>query len=383
MMLKIPLRERFPFHVQREIVTLALLTGLAAVLLIGVTALSRVFHAQQDSLAQRWSGRGEADLKADKFDAAVNDFRASLRYGEDSFSSQLGLAEALIGLKRTAEASAYLGNLWGTHPENGIVNRELARIAAGNGDMPGALRYYHNAIYAIWPGDAEADRRNTRWELIKYLLSIKALAQAQSELIALSAEIGPDVSQQVNLGQYFLKVQDDTHALAAFRLALNAAPHLHTALAGAGTAAFGLGNYSLAQHYLRVAVAQQAWDRDSASLLDVVDQVMRLDPFRRQISDADRDRAVEGVFTTAGKRLQACSAAAASPVVPGAQQNLGDAWKQLQPQVTTRILRRDQDTANQALDLSFNIERQAGSKCGSGSASDAAVLLISRLHEGS
>ena len=382
-MLKIPLRERFSFHVQREIVTLALLTGLAMVLLIGVTALSRVFHAQQDALAQRWSGRGEADLKADKYDAAVNDFRASLRYGQDSFSSRLGLAEALIGLKRTGEASAYLGNLWGAHPENGVVNRELARIAAGKGDMPGALRYYHNAIYAIWPGNAEADRRNTRWELIKYLLSIKALAQAQSELIALSAEIGPDVSQQVSLGEYFLKVQDDLHALAAFRLALNVEPHLHTAIAGAGTAAFGMGNYSLAQHYLRVAVAQQAWDRDSASLLDVVDQVMRLDPFRRQISDADRDRAVEGVFTTAGKRLQACSAAAASPVAPGGGQNLGDAWKQLQPQVTTQVLRRDQDVADHALDLSFNIERQAGSRCGSGSASDAAVLLISRLHEGS
>jgi tetratricopeptide (TPR) repeat protein len=383
MMFKIPVRVRFPFPVQREIVTLALLTGLAVVLLIGVTALSRVFHAQQDALAQRWSGRGEADLKANRFDAAVSDFRASLRYGEDSFSSQLGLAEALIGLKRSGEASAYLVNLWAAKPENGIVNRELARIAAANGDMPGALRYYHNAIYAIWPGNAEADRRNTRWELIKYLLSIKALAQAQSELIALSAEIGPDVSQQVSLGQYFLKVQDDTHALAAFRLALSVEPHLHTAMAGAGTAAFGLGDYSLAQHYLRVAAAQQSWDRESASLLDVVDQVMRLDPFRRQISDADRYRAVEGVFATAGKRLQACPAVAASPIVPGAAQNLGDAWKQLQPQVNTRVLRRDQDVANRALDLSFNVERQAGSLCGSGSASDAAVLLISRLHEGS
>src|SRR6185437_15646552 len=102
-----------------------------------------------------------------------------------------------------------------------------------------------------------------------------------------------------------------------------------------------------------------------------------------QISDADRDRAAEGVFATAGKRLQACPAAAAIPIVPGAPQTLGDAWKQLQPQVTSRVLRRDQDVVDRALDLSFNIERQAGRECGSGSDADAAVLLISRLHEGS
>lgn len=378
-----PVRVRFPFHVQREVLTLALLTGLAGVLLIGVTALSRLFHTQQDALAQRWSGRGEAELNAGKFNAAVNDFRASLRYTEGSFSSQLGLAEALIGLKRTAEASAYLVNLWEIQPENGIVNRELARIAAGNGDTRKALRYYHNAIYAIWPNDAEKQRRDTRWELIKYLLSINATAQAQSELIALSAEIGPDLSQQVSLGQYFLKVQDDNHALASFRLALKVAPHLHTALAGAGSAAFGMGDYALAQHYLRIAVTQQPWDKDSATLLEVTDQVMRLDPYRRQISEADRHRAVQGVFATAGQRLQSCPAAAASPVVPGGAQTLGDAWKQLQPKVTPRVLRRDQDVVDNALDLAFNIERQSGSKCGQGSPADAAVVLISKLHEGS
>ena len=38
--------------------TLAMLTGLATVLLIGVTALSELYHAQQDSLADRLTSRG-------------------------------------------------------------------------------------------------------------------------------------------------------------------------------------------------------------------------------------------------------------------------------------------------------------------------------------
>jgi tetratricopeptide (TPR) repeat protein len=382
-MLKFPLRLRWPIHVQREVVTFALLTGLAIVLFIGVTALSELFHAQQDTLADRWSSRGSADLGTGRFADAVNDYRASLRYAQDSYPSQLGLAEALIGLKRTAEASAYLVNLWEAEPENGVVNRELARIAAGKGQTRDALRYYHNAVYAIWTGDAEQERRETRWELIKYLLSIQASAQAQSELISLAAEVGDDPTQQLNLGRYFLKVQDDQHALGAFRLTLKADPHSGPALAGAGAAAFGLGDYPLAQHYLRAAVQASSSDHDSAALLEVADQVMRLDPFRRQISDADRDRAVMGLFATAGDRLKSCPAASASPIVPGASETLNDAWTKLKPQVTERDLRRNQDVVNQSLNLAFNIEREAVSKCGSGTPSDAALLLISRVHEGS
>ena len=377
------MRFRFPFHVRREVVTLTLLSGLAIVLFIGVTALSELFHTQQDGLSERWSSRGAADQAAGKFDDAVNDYRASLRYSEDSFSSQLGLAEALIGLKRTSEASAYLVNLWEAQPENGVVNREMARIAAGKGDTRGALRYYHNAIYAIWTGDAETERRKTRWELIKYLLSIKAPAQAQAELIALAAEVGVDGSQQMNLGQYFLKVQDDHRALDAFRLVLKNDPHNGQALAGAGTAAFGLGDYTLSQHYLRDAVQESPTDRDSATLLEVADQVMRLDPFRRQISDADRDRAVMGLFNTAGNRLKSCPAAANRPVSAGNIQTLSDEWTQMEPKVTARDLRRNQDIVNGALNLAFAIERQAGTSCGSGTPADTALLLISKLHEGS
>ena len=86
------------------------------------------------------------------------------------------------------------------------------------------MRYYHNAIYATWPGNAESERIATRWELVKYLLNIKALTEAQSELIGLGAEVGDNPAQQLSLGEYFLKVQDGDHALASFRLCLRANP---------------------------------------------------------------------------------------------------------------------------------------------------------------
>jgi len=438
-----PRRLQIPIHLRREVVTLAMLAGLAIVLLIGVTALSRLYRAQQGDLAERWSTRGDANLTAGNYKAAADDYRTALRYARDGFPQQLGLAEALIGEQHIDEARVYLESLWEQQPENGIVNRELARIAAGKGDTRTALRYYHNAIYANWQGKAEDQRVATRWELIKYLLSIKALAQAQSELIGLGAEVGDNPAQQLSLGQYFLKIQDGQHALAAFRLCLRANPHNAAALAGAGEAEFDLGSYTRAQRYLSGALARNPSDRDSASLLEVSEQVMRLNPFRSEISDAERDQAVLSAFQTAGERLKECVALGDLPVAPanpsaarenpptpapaagkakgvlgtiaaaleklptarkkpqgagqpaqaaknqpqtGAStqvQTLAAAWTQLEPKVTVRHLRHNQDVVNQAMNLAFNIERQAASKCGSGTAADTALLLISKLHEGS
>src|SRR5579864_1721395 len=143
-------RSRLRSYLAREPVLLAGLTLLAIVLFLLVTGLSRMFHAQQEALGERWFSRGAEDLKEQRYDRAVQEFRAALRYSRDNYVYQLNLAEALIGVKRTSEASAYLTVLWERQPEDGLVNLELARIVAQQGEVEQALRYYHNAIYATW-----------------------------------------------------------------------------------------------------------------------------------------------------------------------------------------------------------------------------------------
>ena len=120
------LRRALP---QQQPTLLALLALLAVLFFLAVTGLSRAYHAQRDSLGDRWFTRGVVDLSARHFDSAVMEFRSALLYSRDNYTYQLNLAEALIGLKRTAEASAYLVNLWERQPEDGLVNLELARIA--------------------------------------------------------------------------------------------------------------------------------------------------------------------------------------------------------------------------------------------------------------
>lgn len=377
-------KRNFRRYLRREPVILALLSALAVVFFLAVTALSHIYEAQQESLGNRWFMRGSADLKQRHFESAVTEFRAALLYSRDSYTYQLNLAEALIGLKRTAEAYAYFINLWEREPENGLVNLELARIAAQKGETEQAQRYYHNAIYATWPGDQQVQRRGTRVELIRYLLNINAKAQAQAELIALAANLEDDPMQQARVGDLFLQAQDYEHALAEYRLSLKAQPHDAATLASAGLSAFQLGRYSLAERYLQAAESANPNDAQIAARLRTAARVMQMDPFQREISVAQRNRIVLEAFAAAGQRLESCSAAgdAKGPAtIPVAQPGLSEEWMRMKPRITESGLRRDPDLVNTAMELVFSIERQTSNACGDASETDAALLLIAKLHE--
>lgn len=370
-------------YVKQPPVMLALLALLGVIFFLGVAGLSRAYHAQREGLGNRWFTRGMADLNARRYDNAVADFRSALLYARDNYDYQLNLAEALIGLERTTEAYSYLLNLWERQPEDGLVNLEMARIAARRAQTEQAQRYYHNAIYAVWPGDQEAKRRETRFELIEFLLSINAKARAQAESIALQENLGDDAVQQERVGDLFLKTQDYEHALAAYRISLRENHRGETALAGAGWAAFQLGRYPLAERYLQAAEALNPNDTESAERLKTTQLVLRMDPFRRQISAEQRDKIVVEAFATAGKRLSSCATPRAASASASSQSSLADSWAKLKPQITEQQLRRNPDLVEQAMELTFEIERQTSATCRAPTGEDLALLLISKLHEGS
>ena len=374
--------EELRLYLRQQPVMLALLAVLVVIFFLAVTGLSRAYHAQRDALGDRWFTRGAADLSARKYDSAVTDFGSALLYSRDNYTYQLNLAEALIGLKRTGEAAAYLTNLWERQPEDGLVNLELARIAVQKGQTEQSLRYYHNAIYAAWPSDQEGKRRDARLELIEFLLNTGARAQAQSELIALQENLGDDPSQQERVGDLFLRAQDYEHALTAYRQSLKLERDNRASLAGAGFAAFQLGRYPLAQRYLEGAVAANPSDTRSADRLKMTEMVLGMDPFRRQLSVAQRAKIVIGAFTTAGERLKTCSAARGMALPTASQSSLTGNWAKMKPQISEGELRRNPDLVEAAMDLVFDIERQTSVTCGTPGGTDMALLLIAKLHEG-
>lgn len=374
--------EEIRLYFRQQPVMLALLAVLAVIFFLAVTGLSKAYHAQRDFLGDRWFTRGVADLSARKYDSAVMEFRSALLYSRDNYTYQLNLAEALIGLKRTGEAAAYLTNLWERQPEDGLVNLELARIAVEKGQTEQVLRYYHNAVYAAWPSDQEGKRRDARLELIEFLLNTGSTAQAQSELIALQENLGGDPAQQERVGDLFLRAQDYEHALAAYRLSLKLERDNRAALAGAGFAAFQLGRYPLAQRYLEGAVAGDPNDTRSAERLKMTEMVVGMDPFRRQISVSQRAKIVVSAFMTAGERLKACSASRGIALPTATQSSLTGGWSKMKPQISEGELRRNPDLVESAMDLVFDIERQTSATCGTPAGADMALLLIAKLHEG-
>ncbi len=373
----------FRLYLRQQPVMLGLLSLLVVIFFLFVSGLSRAYYSQRQGLGSRWFNRGVADLNAKRFSSAVTEFRAALLYSRDNFDYQLNLAEALIGLKHTGEASAYLLNLWDREPDNGLVNLELARIAAQQGQVKEASRYYHDAVYAVWPTGKEWERHEARLELVELLLRTNDKAEAQSELIALSQNVGDDPIQQERIGDLFLRAQDYERALTAYRLSLKSDKHNAADLAGAGYAAFELGRYAEAQRYLQLAAAQNPNDAATSDRLKTTDLVLHLDPYRRPITAAERARLVRQAFETAGNRLKSCALPNSAPSTAGAPpSNLNDEWAAMKPKITEPRLRANSDLVDSAMDLAFRIERQTSILCGTPTGEDQALLLIAKLHEG-
>jgi len=289
----------------------------------------------------------------------------------------------LLGLGHTGEAFAYLLNLWDREPDNGLVNLELARIVGQSGQIDQAVRYYHNAVYATWPPGQEGKRRDARLELIELLLRAKRPGDAQAELVALSANAGDEPPLRQAIGDLFIRAGDYDGALEAYRTILKTDDRNAPALAGAGNAAFQLGRYPLAQQYLESANRVNPDNTESAQLLQMTEMILRMDPFRPQISSADRNKSIVDAFATAGQRLNTCPLPSRDTFgTTGSAPSLNDEWINLKAQITEAGLRRKPDLAQTAMDLVFRIERRTSNVCGTPTGADLALLLIAKLHEG-
>src|SRR6185437_3090893 len=369
------------WYVAREPLVLVILSAAAISLFFAVTALSRLYNAQQLEHGSQWFQRGKNELNTGRPELASKSFQVAVSYAPADFKYQLSLAQSLLALNNTEQALQYLGNLWQREPENGTVNLELARIYAGKDDLTRALRYYHNAIYAIWNEDPEAQRRAVRLELTEFLLKRQAHGQAESELIALQGTLPDNPELIAHVGDLFMQIPDYDRALAEYRKSLNLKRRNPAALAGAGHAAFALERYGEAEGYLKAALSINPTDNESAGLLETAQLVLAMNPYRAGLPNNRRKRIVADDFNAAGVRLKSCLASVGSNPSAVAQLDpLSSQWLQMQPKISRRAF--DQDTTDAAMDLVFSIERQTIQYCAAPQGEDLALLLISKSREG-
>ncbi len=373
------------WRAERE--SLLLLSILSLVILFAVTGIAANFyHAGRESLAEDWYARGVRDLKDKNAGTALEDFRTALAYSPDNSNEtpvyRLHLAQALVAMGKVEEARAHLLTLWRDEPGNSTVNLELARLAAQRGDAVDALRYYHNAVYGVWPADPGAHRVQTRMELSAYLLAQHKSADAQSELIALEAELPRDAALLTQVAGMLRKAGDRNRALGAYRQALEIDRHQHEALEGAGEMAFELGDYQGAVDYLQRAARAGTVSEAARDKLSTARMVLILDPTLPRLSRAEADQRMVRDFNFAVKRLSDCQNSLASVSSPGRTTDdlttLSSLAEDLKASASTSALRQNPDLRVNLMDFVFSAEETTAKACGNPSGADWALLLISR-----
>ncbi|MGA8622154.1 MAG: tetratricopeptide repeat protein [Candidatus Sulfotelmatobacter sp.] len=368
------------------LLTLGAISGFAA-----VGHLVARYNANQQARGRKLYAQGLAAAEAGRDDEAINDFRAALTCDPSNSQYQLSLARALRDSndpRRLDEAESYLLALWQRAPQDAAINLALARVAAHRGSIEEAVRYYHNAMYGVWNSDPDSNRNKARIELIEFLLKKNALAQADSELIALAASLPPnDPAAHLQAAQLFEQAQDYRGALAQYEYVLRLDPTNAAAMAGAGEAAYRSGDYAAAERYLRNAVNANPEDARSRELLASTDLVLRSNPFHSHISDAERNRRISAAFAQAEKRLTECAqqtggslntadSSAASPL-----STLQFRWTTVKPDLDQLRSPAETDLPDAIMDVVFQIEQQTAATCGQPQGLDLALLLISEKRE--
>ena len=379
---------------RRTLLIIVALTIAAIVSFAAVSQLVTRLKANEKRIAWRAYEAGVVEVRAGRHELALDDFRAALSYDRDNSEYQLSLARALRDTGRLDESQAYLLHLWSSAPQDSTINLALARLAVRRRSLDDAIRYYHSAVYGFWPSEPDQNRRQTRLELIDFLLQLNALPQAQAELIALTQVLPPDPEQHLEVADLFSRAQDLPNAITQYRAALRLAPRNASALAGTGEAAFQMGHYRSAQIYLQKAIAADPNNQRVRVLLQIAEAVLAADPFLGRLSEAERNRRVVAAFTQAGSRLKGCAQAkqvdlnaapsssnSSSGLPSGGLASLWSRWQSAKPQLQRLSSPSNQDMPYTLMDLAFEIEQQVSQQCGEATGLDQALLLVARDRE--
>lgn len=359
---------------------LLLLSAIAVVFFFLTTLAVRSYRARERQLAKEWSAKGHEFLRASQPARAVEAFQTSLRFGPEAQDVHYAMVDSLLAAGRWEQAQSYLLSLWEQQPANGILNLDLARIAAARNDVPTATRYYHNAIYGVWDSSAQPHRTQARLELIRFLLKRNAQREAKAELVALAANApaSPQLSREI--GSLFLEAGDADSAFDQLASASKANPHDADLLADAGKAAFLQGRYDISFGYLDKARLQHNRDPETERLFELTRLILENDPFDRRVSWQTRSSRALAALAQADVRLQQCAAQLSStPGGPPAQiTDLLGSLEDSRKRGSVAAMRRDPDLLTRYSGLAFAAEESAARFCGAPQGFDEALWLIGR-----
>jgi len=323
--------------------------------------------------AAEWHANGLDALAAGDLPTAVDAFRRAANQDRDNKTYGVALADALAMDGQSSQAERILLSLREGAPEDPEINLDLARLASMRGDVPTALRYYQSALYA--PSEDQDGPRQIRLELAQFLLRHDEKERALSELIAAVDDLGDDSNQRVMVANLLLEAGDPSRALEQFETVLTAEADNRDAAAGAGRAAYDLGDYAAAVRHLESA-------GDGAGLGDLrqtAELVLARDPLAARIRASERRRRLTENLTHVRSRIETCATPGAVPP-PAEMAELTQAVDDLERQISRTP--GNSDLVDDGVALVLRAERFLEPRCGPSAPLDRALILIGERHLG-
>lgn len=354
----------------RELVALLLLSaaGIAVFLITSALAADNARLRRADAVA--WHEQGRRALDAGDTRRALVALRRASHIDRGNRDVLVSLAMALRSAGADAQAAAVLEELRTARPEDAEVNLQLARLESERNALPAAIRYYQDALNGLWATEDGDRRRTVRRELIALLQQQGDRARALSQALVYAAEVPQGPEWQVRAAQLLLDVGDPGRALDRYRAVLTGDPRNSDALAGAGEAAFALGEYASARRYLSQL---RSVDERLVSLRRVADLVLTADPLAPRISGAERERRLQQILQHARERVLGCGASAPFQTELDALQPPGGKGRRRAPAADAEAGNRFED----GVTLASRVE-QATATCGPSPEIGRAVTIIAR-----
>ncbi len=410
-------RRRLAFA---DALSMVILVAITIVLAVMTNYLYQSYASHQVVLAKRWLQRGEEALRQNRPQVAIDALSSALAFAPGDQQTEIKLAEALASAGRVQEATVYFNTLLESQTGSGLINLQLARLAARQGNESQAIDDYQRAIYGNWEGDGYVRRREVRFELINFLIDHHRLDQARSELLVASGNAPEDdLSVQLEIAKKMEQAQDPADALHLYRTILRRHPSQREALDGAGRTAFQMGRYLQAKRYFSHANEGSGGEPQDHEELIEANHLLLLYPSSR-LSVKERSTRILEDRTLAQARLAQCTqqkaqqpvknaaapsvpakrgltlpnplqslesrftrqqatpaAAAAAPAVDPLQA-LSARWQQLPKRIALNDLENNPDLAQTQIQLIYDTETVTQQVCGPPTGDDALLLKIAQ-----
>jgi tetratricopeptide (TPR) repeat protein len=370
-------------EIHKDIVLLVLLSLLAVGLFLAAKAMATSEKRMEERVAGIWYLRGSSQLSSGNVESAIDSFRRAITGDRANRKFTLALANALSTGNHPLEAREALLRLRESDPEDAEINLSLAKLEANSGNLPDAVHFYQNALYGQWTGSHVDERRQqVRLELIHLLLDHNQRSRALSELLILGSEVPQSAGANAEIAKLFLSAGDAQHALGYFENSLRSDPRNADSLAGAGDAAFRLGEYTKALHYLQAAVNQGRNSGPSLELFDLTKTVVSWDPLQPDLSKSERQARLLRGLNQALQRVSSCAGVNVTGEETSQLKSLQSEAEKAKYSIQKSRRPPDSDDPRSELELIYQIEETANRACGNATGLDLGLLLIGRRHLG-